>query len=42
MKRPGLAILMLVALCAWGQEHMDRIAACHEPHDGAKRQKAYA
>jgi len=32
----------LTPLCAWGQEHMDRIAACHEPHDGAKRQKAYA
>ncbi|MBV8537100.1 MAG: helix-turn-helix transcriptional regulator [Alphaproteobacteria bacterium] len=32
----------LAPLCAWGQEHMERIATCHEAHERAKRQKACA
>ena len=32
----------LAPLCAWGQEHMERIATCQETHEGAKRQKVRA
>ncbi|HEX9462627.1 MAG TPA: helix-turn-helix domain-containing protein [Alphaproteobacteria bacterium] len=32
---------VLAPLCAWGQEHMGRIKACHEERE-AKRQKASA
>lgn len=32
----------LAPLCAWGQEHMGRIAECHEAHEDAKRRKVCA
>lgn len=32
----------LAPLCAWGQAHMGRIAACHATHDEAKRQRVHA